>query len=101
MELTDIHSCLVAGNLAGTRLSLRKGKGHIDPARLRLWICAAAGGDDDILTAIDLVCDRRSVSGERKHRLPQQLSRGFVESAEFLVVVGGSNKQQAACGDDR
>ncbi len=82
------------------RASLPQRERHIHPARLRLRVFAAAGGDDYVLAAIHFVGDRRGVAGERERRLPQQLAGGFIEGAEFFVEVGGSDKEQAAGGDD-
>src|SRR5262249_46017371 len=50
----------------------RKSEGNVDSAGWRLHIFAASGGNHDILAAIYLVRDRRSVACERKRRLPQE-----------------------------
>src|SRR5215468_8318953 len=86
---------------AGATERSRKSEGNVDSAGWRLEVFAASSGNHDILAAIYFVRDRRCVACERKRRLPQELARRFVESAEFLVEVSCPDKQEAASSDNR
>ena len=62
---------------------------------------AAARGDDDVLSPVDVVSRRRAVACKRHRGFPQQLAGLLVERAELLVVVRRPDEHQTACCHNR
>src|SRR5208283_3189782 len=83
------------------RWLLWESKGYVHATRFGFKVPAASGCNDDVLAAIHGIRGGCSIPRERKCGLPEQLTGGFVEGAEFLVVVRGPNEKQSARSDDR
>src|SRR6267142_1423705 len=72
----------------------------VHATRSRLWIFAAACGDNDKLAAVNFVRCRSGVAGEGKSGFPEKFARGFVKGAEFLVEICCTDKDEAPGGHD-
>src|SRR5947207_14810820 len=82
-------------------LSTLQRKRHVHPAGRRFGVFAAAGSDHNVLFAINFVRDRRRIAGERKRSFPQQVACRLVEHTKLLVIIGSTDKDQPARGNDR
>jgi hypothetical protein len=64
-------------------------------------IFAAASTNHDELPALFHVGRRRRNYGEGECTLPQKLAATGLVGVEFLVMLGGTDKKNAACRDNR
>ena len=82
------------------RAALRQREGDDRVARLRRVLAAAAGGDHDVLPAVDHVDARRGIAAGGQLMLPQHAARVLFERANLLVRRRG-DEDHAARGRDR
>src|ERR1700722_3236874 len=86
-------------NLRGVAMR-RQRERDIDTARWPFRVAAAAGGDDDVLLAIDHVGGRGGMSREGQRCLPEKFSGAAVEGVHLAVEDGGADEDDAARSHD-
>ena len=84
--------------LAGSFPTLGEGEGDVGGALRLFGVAGVAGGDDEVLAAIDHVGGGGGVAGEGQISGPEKGAGVAVEAADCVVVDRGGDEDQAAGG---
>ena len=81
-------------------LTSREREGNIGCSLGPLGVAGVAGGDDDVLFAVDHVGSGRCVARIREVARPEQSSGVAIEGAQDVIEVGSPNEDKTArCND--